>query len=190
VKNDRMKKFIAGLLMISLLGGCGWQLRGSSATTTSKLDSVYISSEDNHGPFVTQLLQSLRSDKIAVVDSSDKAALSLYLLDERHDRRTAAVGSDALTSAYELTIMVEYEIRTPAGQVIRSPTINLPNTASVTRTFNYSAGSATSGAREEALVLGEMRRELARALIRRLNAIAEQTVPAKPDTADHGQTTP
>jgi LPS-assembly lipoprotein len=190
-----MKKFIAGLLMISLLGGCGWQLRGSSATTTSKLDSVYISSEDNHGPFVTQLLQSLRSDKIAVVDSSDKAALSLYLLDERHDRRTAAVGSDALTSAYELTIVVEYEIRTPAGQSVdapttNSPTINLPNTTSVTRTFNYSAGSATSGAREESLVLGEMRRELARALIRRLNAIAEQTVPAKPDTADHGQITP
>lgn len=184
-----MKKIIAGLLMISLLGACGWQLRGSSSESARTLDSIYISSENNHGPFVTQLQQSLRSDKVAVLDDATLATLRLFLLEETSDRRTAAVGSDALTSAYELTLTVDYEIRTPNGELVNSP-----NSASVSRTFNYSAGGANSGVREEGLVLSEMRRELARTLIRRLHAIAERAASVSPataqDNAPNGQTAP
>jgi LPS-assembly lipoprotein len=178
-----MKHLIAYLLLVSLTTACGWQLRGSLATHEN-LKSVYIEAEDTHGALYNELQEVLKSNKIALGESASSASISLFIRDEIHDRRTAAVGSDALTSAYELMLSVHYHVANANG----APMSSL-GSAMVTRTFNYNASGASSGAREEALLMSEMRREMAQLLVRRLNALSVNLPPAK-QAETHGQAAP
>lgn len=179
-----MKKIIAGLLIACVTTACGWQLRGSVAAHQN-LQSIYLSSEDTHGALVAEIKQVLEANKIALAEKASEASLSLFINDELYDRRTAAVGADALTSAYELIYTVHYNVRTATG----GPVTSL-GTAMVTRTFDYSASGASSGAREEALLAEEMRREMAQQLIRRLNALSLNLTTAPVEAEDSGQTSP
>jgi LPS-assembly lipoprotein len=179
-----MKRLLVYLLLTSLTTACGWHLRGSTGGGPS-LEHLYVSSDNHHGPFITQFLQSLRANNITVADDPKLAPVQLFISNEAQERRTAAVGSDALTSAFELVLSVDYTIVTPEGQPLTAL-----NTARVIRTFDYSARSATSGAREESLLLTEMRRELAQLLIRRVEAVAQRLDPAPIDNEQNGQTAP
>jgi len=160
-----MKRILLGLLITCLTTACGWQLRGSSSMPHS-LERLYLVATDAHGELATQLRQQLLTHKVVLTEKASDAPLSLYVLEEQIDRRTAAVGADALTSAYELFMTATYEVRDNAGQLIAPRA-----TASITRTYNYNANDATSSSREESLLLKEMRRDLAQQLVRRVNAL-------------------
>lgn len=180
-----MKNIIGILLIVSITSACGWQLRGSSNLPDS-LTSLYVSAEDAHGPLITEIKQLLKSNKVTVADASGAAPYTLAIVEETNDRRTAGVGSDALTSAYELILAVDYEIRSSAGAPLAPAT-----TATTSRTYNYSAGNASSAIQEEAILLREMRRDIAQQMLRRLHAVISNTSAPQPSTeASSGQVTP
>lgn len=160
-----MKYLLTGLLTLCLLSACGWQLRGTQSGT-SVIDTIYLQGRDTHGFLLTDLRQQLTTERTQVVDEISDATVSLTIVDERQDRRTAAVGADALTSAYEMTLTVDYLVADQQGQ-----TLAPESSASIIRTYNYNANDATASAREEALLLREMRRDLAAQIIRRINAL-------------------
>jgi LPS-assembly lipoprotein len=192
-----MTRLLTCLFIVALTTACGWQLRGSSGGGVN-LERIYVTTGNNHGPFITEFFQTLRAHRIALADEPANAQLHVVLSDETRDRRTAAVGSDALTSAFELVLTVEYSIFNAEGQPVVAR-----DSARVMRTFDYTARSATSGAREENILISEMRRELSQLLIRRVEALAQHqpeltptatpssTTPASvPTASDHGQVTP
>lgn len=175
-----MKKIIACLLITGLVSACGWHLRGSSSLP-SNIDSIFLSAQDAHGPLISEVRQILKASKVAEATEASAAPYSLIIVEERDDRRTAGVGSDALTSAYQIILSVGYEIRDSNGQLLAPQT-----TATNTRTYDYSAGNASSAAQEEALLLREMRRDIAQQMLRRLQAVSLNN----PAGADNGQTAP
>lgn len=165
-----MKKIIVSLLVLTL-SACGWHLRGSAAgedklAMTTPLDVVIVT-KDDHSPLVNALRQALPSYKINELDIVTSSALTLNLNREVLDKRTAGVGSDALTSAYEIILRVEYSISNASGVI--TP---LDTSARTTRTYNYNVNNANSAAQEEELVLREMRRELANTILRRLKNLS------------------
>lgn len=165
-----MKKIIVSLLFLTL-SACGWHLRGSAAgedklAMTTPLDLVIVT-KDDHSPLVNALRQTLPSYKINELDNATASALTLNLNRELLDKRTAGVGSDALTSAYEIILRVEYSISNASGVI--TP---LDTSARTTRTYNYNVNNANSAAQEEELVLREMRRELANTILRRLKNLS------------------
>ena len=170
-----MKKMIVGLLIACMASACGWQLRGSVATHEN-LKSVYLSAENVHGELMRELKQALQTNKIPLAENSN-ATLNLFIREELQDRRTAAVGADALTSAYELTLTVNYDLLTAQSEPVSSL-----DTITATRTFDYIAEGASSGAREEAKLLSEMRREIAQQLIRRMNALSAKLTSSSTET--------
>jgi LPS-assembly lipoprotein len=177
-----MKKIIASLLVLSL-SACGWHLRGSMAgedklAMTAPLDLV-INAKDDHSPLVNSLRESLPGYKINELTAANANSLTLNLGSEMLDRRTAGVGSDALTSAYELTLRVEYSINNASGGIITPRDTN----ARISRTYNYNVNNANGAAQEEELVLQEMRRELAQSVLRRLKKLSASPVPAAPAAA-------
>jgi LPS-assembly lipoprotein len=170
-----MKKFIVGLLLISL-SACGWHLRGSAASgdklaMTTPLDLVIIT-KDNHSPLINALRQSLSAYKINEITDATKAGLSLSVDREILDKRTAGVGSDALTSAYELILRADYSVSNANG--IITP---LDTSARISRTYNYNVNNANGAAQEEELVLREMRRELAQTILRRVKNLSTKPAP-------------
>lgn len=171
-----MKKIIASFLILSL-SACGWHLRGSASGSdklamTQPLNLV-IESSDNHSLLVNSLRQALPGYKITEVTTSNTQALTLEIGTEKLDKRTAGVGSDALTSAYEIIVRVPFSLSDAKGVITPKDT-----SASITRTYNYNVNNANSAAQEEELVLREMRRELAQTILRRVKNLAAKQSPS------------
>ncbi len=175
-----MKKIIASLLILSL-SACGWHLRGSASGSdklamTQPLDLV-IESEDNHSQLVNALRQALPGYKITEV-TQPAAALVLDVGSEKLDKRTAGVGSDALTSAYEIILRVPFSLSNAAGAITPEDT-----SVNITRTYNYNVNNANSATQEEELVVREMRREAVQTILRRVKNLAAKQTANKPSTA-------
>lgn len=175
-----MNKIIASLLILTL-SACGWHLRGATAggdklAMTTPLNLV-IDAGDNHSPLVDALRQSLGGFNIKEINTATANSLSLTLEEEIMDKRTAGVGSDALTSAYEIILSVDYTLGNTQG-VITPPDTR----ARISRTYNYDVNNANSATQEEELVLQEMRRELAQTILRRAKTLSVKTQPTKPST--------
>jgi LPS-assembly lipoprotein len=170
-----MKKIIVSVLLLTL-SACGWHLRGSASgndklAMTTPVNLVIVT-KDDHSPLINALRQSLPTYKINEITDSSKG-LILNLDRELLDKRTAGVGSDALTSAYELILRVDYRVSREG--IVITP---LDTSARVSRTYNYNVNNANSAVQEEELVLREMRRELAQTILRRVKNISAKPAPA------------
>lgn len=167
-----MKKIIVSLLVLTL-SACGWHLRGSAAggdklSMTTQQDLVIVA-KDDHSPLVNALRQSFPAYKINEIASAANG-LTLNLSGEIFDKRTAGVGSDALTNAYEIILRVDYSISNASGILTPRNT-----SARASRTYNYNVNNANSAAQEEELVMRELRRDLAQTILRRVKNIGAKT---------------
>ena len=192
-----MKKIISCLVLTLLTSACGWHLRGAidvpqnlsqlyisavEARNTSTSKSTTNSIATSTTELMSELRQLLKANRISVVDDSKVANYELNILEETIDKRTAGVGNDALSSAYEITLKADYEIRT------KNSVLATKATASSLRSFNYNTASISSSAQEEMLLIKEMRRELVQQMLRRLNAVI--THPTTSSEPSNGQTAP
>jgi LPS-assembly lipoprotein len=160
-----MKKIIGYFLLVLLTSACGWQLRGA-ADISQNISPVHLSALDAHGELVTLLRRTLETHRIAIVETSGVASYVINILEETKDKRSAGVGNNALSSAYELTLKADYEIRAKNSDYITKAA------AFSVRSFNYNSTAIGSAAQEEALLMKEMQRELVQQILRRLNAVA------------------
>jgi len=184
-----MKKIIASCLIAFTLSACGWQLRGSMELPQS-LSHLYVSAIDNKSAFMIELRQLLKTNRVALVPSASESQYSLYILEETKDRRTAGVGGDALSSSYEITSKVNYEIG------IKNSEQSVKGTAISVRSFNYNTSAINSATQEEVLLDQEMRRDLAQQMLRRLSAVINhpesniKTKVKKTAPSEHGKAAP
>lgn len=171
-----MQKIIVSLLICLTISACGWHLRGSVAGSNESSAPIELSitAQDNYSPLLGSLRQSLRAHKITEVPS--KALFTLAIGNEVMNKRTAGVGADALTSAYEVILSVEYSIKR------NSELLTTPKTkASISRTYSYNINNAATATQEEALILREMRRELAQQILRRIKNLNDKHISTPSD---------
>lgn len=158
-----MKRIIVLAFIAFGLSACGWHIRGS-VELPKQLSNLYISATDSKGALITDLRELLKTNRIKLVDNPADANYSLDILEETKDRHTAGVGGDEVTSAYEITLKANYEIRLKNNnQVTKSTAISVRN-------FNYNTAAINSATQEELLLDQEMRRDLAQQILRRLSA--------------------
>src|SRR6478609_7919377 len=158
-----MKKIIGCFLLVLVASSCSWHLRGS-VNMPQQISSLYLFSEEGKGALVSELEKLLTANHVTLVDDSSAADYSLNILEENKDKRTAGVGNDALSSAYEITLKVDYEIR------LKNNTRIAKATATSVRSFNYNTATINSATQEEVLLEKEMRSDLAQQILRRLTA--------------------
>ena len=171
-----MKKLITLLSFSLLLTACGWQLRGANNSSNS-VKELYVSAVDSKGALVSEMRQLLKSYHIREIEDEKVAHYAIYIKEETKDKRTAGVGGDAASSAYEITLKAKYEIHLLDTKAVSE------GTAIVVRSYNYNTGAINSATQEEIVLDQEMRRDLAQQMLRRLNAVV-----ANPDTT--GESTP
>ena len=170
-----MKKTIALAFFSLCLSACGWHIRGS-LDMPKQLSNLYVSASDSKGPLITDLRQLLKTNRVSLVEKAADANYSLNILDETKDRRTAGVGGDELSSAYEITLKANYEIHLKnSNQTVKASAISVRN-------FNYNTSAINSATQEELLLDQEMRRDLAQQILRRLSAVIANppSEPVKP----------
>jgi len=197
-----LRALVLGVALI--ISACGFQLRGTVALSDS-VERLYLTSDDSYGPLMTELRNRLRSNGIELTSGPIGAQYTLLITDERQERRVAGLGADALASAFELTLTASYEVLDYTGRPIARDL-----SSGVSRSYN---ATGSSGAQEEALILGEMRTELTQQILRQLQSVinaaqaqdgepeaegfaptpvisGEEEPEAQTDEAPHGETAP
>lgn len=151
------------ILIVWLLSGCGFQLRGNYLVSP-KLQTLTVTSIDTYGELTRVLKQHLARNEITVAVDNQVSLPELRILKDRLDRRTLSVFENGQVAEYELTYTVQYELRLPDEEAQRFQ-------FELNRDYQDDPDSALAKSRELSLMLKEMRQEAADKIVRDLARI-------------------
>lgn len=154
------------IIILSLVSGCGFHLRGSQGVGLS-IERIHVSGTNAYGDFVRELKRSLQSGGTEVVEASGDAPFSLRVMGENTTRRAVATTTDITVSEYELRMEVDFELLGTGGESLIEPTELVAE-----RIYVFDRTSLVGSSEEEELLKEEMRRDLVRQMIQRVNAVA------------------
>jgi len=148
-----------------LLGACGFHLRGN-IEVPDELKTVYLSSEDPDSGLTNRVRQSMRASGITLANSSTESPYTLYLHDERLEKRSISVDSIAAAAEFQLRQFVSYEIRDANNRLLIGPLEVISE-----RNFQNDINNVVGKRDEERLIREEMQVHLASQIMRRYQAI-------------------
>ena len=156
-----MMRLIAILLVSVLLTSCGFQLRGTGGQALSVERVQVVGSEPE---LMDELEDSLKSIGVDVSDATDPE----YVIDvagESLSRRAVASSGNITVSEYEVQLRASFVITGQNGELI------LPATQlRAERVYSFDPNNFVSNNEEEALLIDEMRQDVAGQLLRRFSA--------------------
>lgn len=169
---------VALFLGILATAGCGFQLRTwDLATTFQTVRLEAARGVDLH----RDLGQALQSAGVRVV--SGDADVVVALSDQRNDRRSASVTSDARTAEYELSLQVTVAVTDAEGTLLTESVLRSERVARLDR--NSLVGSSEEGT----LLVEEMRSDLVGRMLRTLDVLSRQAAGDDAATTSTNSTT-
>ena len=161
-----MKRTVAFLtVLVFLLGGCGFHLRGSRP---SQLQGTRIFLESHGANAITaEVRQRLGIHEIPLATDPKQADLIVTLNNERFDRRVLSV--DPRTGKwreFELSYEVDFAIDRPDGAPLAKR-----GTIQISRDLAFDETAVISKFEEENLLRGEMMKDAAETVLRRLERV-------------------
>jgi len=167
-------KVVSVLLLVLVITACGFRLRGA-LDIPDELKSIYISSEKASPDFTSLLKRNLKLNGVRIADSASDAALALHIYEERVRRRTLTITESAKTAEYQLNMDVSFDIQSPTGDTLLEKDI-----VSNEKIYLEDTDSVASVKNEETLLKKEMRLDLIKQIVRRIQAVAEKHLKATP----------
>ena len=155
--------------MITLLSGCGWQLRDAQVVPQS-IGILHIATQLADRDFVSELTRALDVYGVEVVTSAAAADYSVVIVDFRQNRFVGTLNASGRVAEYQLNEDVDFLIANATG----TPLTNL-FTASVERHYEIEERDLLSSENEERLVKQEMRQEIVRQILNRLKVLPSQS---------------
>ena len=155
---------ILALLCVALLLGCGFQLRGK-VELPPEMSRTYITGLPRFTEFGANLRRQLRANGIEVVDAADESTATLRITRNRRGKRVLSVNDKGKVQEYELSVSVAFEVKGQDTMLLDNQTISLQ------REFLFDENDVLGKAQEEQLVFRDMRKDLVRLMIFRLQTI-------------------
>jgi LPS-assembly lipoprotein len=147
-------------LLIAMLAGCGFHLRGQVALPYSTL---HVGGQS--GTSLTTLLKRvLRSSDVRLVDKQEDAEITLIILSDVKEKSILALSAAGRAQEYELRERVSFRIITaaepdlPAGEIVSL------------RTISFNDAQILAKESEENLLYRDMENDVIQQLLRRLQA--------------------
>ncbi|MBI5462248.1 MAG: hypothetical protein HY941_08705 [Gammaproteobacteria bacterium] len=153
------------MLTALLLTACGFHLRGD-VKLAAVLNKVYIEGNDPYDPLVRELTRSLTTTGAAVVAESKDATAVLQILKNSGSRRVLSVSSAGKVREYELYQTLEFKVRDAAGRELLAP-----QRLELTRDYLFDKEDVLGKSSEEEMLRRDMRRDLVRLAMLRLEAL-------------------
>jgi LPS-assembly lipoprotein len=154
---------LASLSLVLLLSGCGFTLRGS-AELPPQLQPLYVESGSAGSDMLRELNRTLRDNHVQLA-TEPGAGYSISIGNEERRERVVSVNVNARAGEYELTLVLPWQLRKGAAVVVE------PERLSLSRTYLADPGNAVAKSQEAEQILSEMRQDLSRQLLRRLQAL-------------------
>lgn len=155
------------LLLVAALmaAGCGFQLR--SWDLAGSIESAYLTANPRNA-FEAPLRRALRQAGIAEAATPGEATVVVTLLDDRRERRSVSVSSQARAAEYEVSVGVRYLVQDAQGRDL------IPEQwLERQRVFRIDRDNIVGSSEEQALLEREMEADLVQQILRSLNAAAD-----------------
>ncbi|MDF2179340.1 LPS assembly lipoprotein LptE [Aliiglaciecola sp. CAU 1673] len=159
--------------ILTLLSGCGFQLRGSDLLL-DHFSQLHLASDNPHAPLARTMKDRLDRYEVQVLANPAEGAPNLYLYPEQLDRTLLSLFATGQVAEYELIYHVRYEIQMP-GEEARLVQFNL------SREYQDDPDAVLAKSRELNLILDELRARAADRIIRQLSRIRPSNQPQTPD---------
>jgi len=159
-----LRPVMLAVLLLALLAGCGFQLRGQ-ASLPAAMSTTWLSVPDPTSAFARELALLLRGNGVVLVDGPAEDAAELRILQERITRRALTISGDARVREFELVFDLRFSLVASDGEVLLPPEL-----LRLERDFQFDEQEILGAATEEELLRENLRRNMAAALIRRLEA--------------------
>ncbi|MFT6903126.1 MAG: LPS-assembly lipoprotein [Colwellia sp.] len=159
----QVSKILSFSIVLMMLNGCGFQLRGNYLLAP-ELQTIVFSSVDQYGELTRLVKQHLSINDVTLVRQSEKAIPQMRILQDNLDRRTLSVFPNGQVAEYELIYTARYQILIP-GQDVQNFRFEL------NRDYQDDPDIALAKSRELSLMLREMRKEAANKILRDMASI-------------------
>jgi LPS-assembly lipoprotein len=156
------RTLLAGLGATAVLGGCGFQLRG---TPPAGFQTIALTGFAPRSPMAEALRRSL-ADSVRVVDSPAAAEVVLQALADRRERTVVASTSAAQVREFQLRVVLQFRADTPTGRELL-PMADLQ----LTRDLTFAESAALAKEHEENELFRDMQADIVAQVLRRLSAI-------------------
>lgn len=159
-------------LLVTIITGCGFQLRGSY---TLPYESLYLAMPDYSliGAGLKRAIRASGSTRLA--DSSKDAEATFLPTADLREPLILALSSAGRVREKRLRYLYGYRVVDNKGR-----DLVLPNTIELTRDLTYDDSNVLSKEQEETLLWQDMERDLVQQLMRRLAAVK----PRPPELAE------
>lgn len=158
------------LLCLSLLNACGFQLRGAYQLP-AVMQQTYIDAASVNADLVRSLSIALRASEIQLLDAPSSDAAQLKLFKEVRSKRVVSVDSRGRAREYTLSYAISFSLNGPqpvTGDVFRIEQQDLQ----IDRDFLFDPEDVLGNARGESQLYEEMREDLVRLILLRLQSKA------------------
>jgi LPS-assembly lipoprotein len=154
-------KSLIVLAAVSLLAGCGFQLRGQS---TLPFASAYVDAPA--GSLLGDRLRKHLAGNGKLQETRDKAQVIVRLSGETHSKSILSLSGAGKVREYRVVHKATFSAATPAGLELLQPA-----ELQTARDYSYSDAQVLAKEAEEAMLQREMEDELLHQAVRRLGLI-------------------
>ena len=152
-------------LVLCLLVGCGFQLRGTEQLEALSFDSIYIELSDVDSDILRTLGEKFERSNVQITDRSSSAQYVAFISGERNSRRAIAHSSGQMVSEFGITSAVNLHLVAISGDVLI-----IKEEVLAERFYVLNAQILDSSFQEERLLLEEMQKDISEQIFRRINA--------------------
>jgi LPS-assembly lipoprotein len=158
-----MRRFLIAAALTLLLGGCGFQLRGSQ---TLPVERLYLALPINSpiGAEISRVVRSSTNAKV-VQDRKDAQAI-VELLGEQREREVLSINAQGRARDYQLRLRTTFRVVDPEGVELIAPTSLIAR-----RDIGFNESELLAKESEEALLYRDMQSDLVRQIVNRLQGI-------------------
>jgi LPS-assembly lipoprotein len=162
---------LATLAAVLACSACGFHLQGSG-TLPPALAKTYLQARAPHSDFLLSLNEALRLRGSDVVAAPDDAEAVLDVTADQTGQRVLSVTARNIPREYEVYYAVTFSLRIGEQRVIDNESLV------ATRSYTYDETQVLAKAAEEQVLRRALAEDLARRVVRRIEAIG--TAPAAP----------
>jgi len=171
VSNHRIRHLLHCTLLLtalSLVAGCGFQLRGVGETTIPDAwKNLHLVTTQSNSEFTRAVIDQFAANGVTWVDAGD-ANYSLVLSPESFDQRNLSLNAEARVSEFELTMTSQFRVVNTGSQ----EEVIAPTTVAVVKQMENNPRNVVGKEGETRLIQSEMRMELAEQIMRRVGFFA------------------
>ena len=151
------------LLLVLVLVGCGFHLRGQDAFALP-FQQLYIQSTNEYAPFVNELKIALKANDVEITKTPEQAQLTLQIVSEIADKQILSLSSAGRVLEYRL----QYRISLRAFDQKQHEWL-APQEITLHRDYSYDDTQLLAKQQEESLLYLNMRTDAVQQVLRRLN---------------------